>query len=83
MKRSTKFFDAICFGIGSFLTVFFLFIFTLEGLIGLGCYSAIYYPLLQKLGIGVGVALICIGLLRKYWRKHTSPYKEPEEMKDD
>jgi len=57
MKKSTKFFDAICFGIGSFLTVFFLFIFTLEGLIGLGCYRPIYYPLLQKLGIGVGVCL--------------------------
>lgn len=69
MKKSTKIVDIICFVIGPLLLVIFLFGFEHRGLIGSGYANPLYYPLESRIGIGIGVVLICIGFLRRYWRK--------------
>jgi len=72
MKRMKKFisrfFDIICFVIGPIMMVFHLLSFDYQGLVGSGP-RTIYYPDPSKLGIALGVALICIGILRKFWAK--------------
>lgn len=67
--------DVICFVVGPFITVFSIFSFEGGGsgtrMIDKGFHSSGYsYSVESKIGIGIGVALICIGLLRKHWKKH-------------
>lgn len=61
MKKRTKFFDFVCFVLGPFVVV-------------------VSYrsgrDTINDLGIAIGVALICLGFLRVYWRKSTSPHRE-------
>jgi hypothetical protein len=58
-KFLSRFFDIICFVIGPFIAVI--------------CFSYFYRPQPRYqyagIGISIGVALICIGILRKYWAK--------------
>ncbi len=65
-----KLIDLICFAFGTFLLVFSIFSFDHKGLIGMGASNPLYYPLMSKAGIGIGAALICIGFLRRNWRKN-------------
>ena len=64
--------DIVCFVIGPFLTVFFIFSFGHRGLVGSEGSNPLYYPPDSKLGIGIGVALICLGILRKHWKKRAT-----------
>ncbi len=59
MKTWSKVLDLICFVVGPFITAI--------------CLSG-YHPNSgwnndNELGIAVGIALICFGLLRKYWAR--------------
>ena len=63
MKKGTKFFDFICFVLGPFIVVVSLLSFE-HGRRGF------YFPGESKIGIAIGIALICIGFLRAYWRKN-------------
>ena len=80
MKYSAEFFDGICFGIGPFLTIFFLLSF-IDGLIidlsyegakfshALCSSDGIYdftYLSISKIGVAFGITLICLGFVRKY-----------------
>ena len=60
-KVLSKLFDIVCFVVGPVLVV--------SNFLGYSQYSS--YDRLQdaKIGIAIGVALICIGLLTKYWTK--------------
>ena len=69
MKKFNKILDIICFVFGPLLLVISIFSFEHEGLIGIGYSNPIYYPLESRVGIGIGAALICIGFLRRNWRK--------------
>jgi hypothetical protein len=76
-----RLFDVICFVIGPFITIFFLFGFGHRGPKGYvpgGGSIRLYYPLESKIGIGIGVALICIGFLRIYWRKKEWDKEKPK-----
>lgn len=78
-KNMKKFLDIIFFVVGPVLTVFFLFSFISPRT------GILYYPDESKIGIAVGIALICIGFLRIYWRKNTTPNRkvEREEKKEN
>ena len=69
MNLLKKIFDIICFVFGPSLLIISIFSFKHKGLIGTGYSNPIYYPFESKVGIGIGVALICIGFLRRNWRK--------------
>ena len=64
MKKRTKFFDFICFVLGPFVVVVSLFSFDYSSLTG-----GYYFTNESKIGIAIGIALICLGILRIYWRK--------------
>lgn len=70
VKKYSKIIDVICFVIGPFITVLSIFSFSPSHR-GLGGSRGGYYSDESKIGIGIGVALICIGILRKHWRKDT------------
>lgn len=61
----TKLIDIICFVIGPVVLVVNLISFENNML----AESLIYYPKSVRAGIGLGVALIAIGFLMKYWKK--------------
>ena len=69
MNIFNKILDIIYFVFGPFLLIISIFSFKHKGLIGDSYSNPIYYPLESKVGIGIGVALICIGILRRNWRK--------------
>jgi hypothetical protein len=72
MKQRDKIIDLICFVFGSFLLIFSIFSFDHKGLIGMAGSNPIYYPFISKVGISLGAALICLGILRRNWRKRKS-----------
>ena len=69
MKKVSKAFDVICFVIGPFITIVSLLGFRGSTLGFSGGGVRYYYSLESKIGIGIGVALICVGGLRIYWQK--------------
>ena len=60
--------DIICFVVGPFFTTYYLFDFS-HGPAGPGPFYY-YYRHNSKLGLALGVALICLGVIIRYWRKH-------------
>ena len=60
--------DIICFAAGPFFTAYYLVDFS-HGPSGPGPFFY-YYRHNARLGLALGVALICLGLLIKYWRKN-------------
>jgi hypothetical protein len=68
MKILSKIIDTICFGIGPFLTAYMIFNFKYSSF-NQGNY---YYSNESKFCIGMGVALISVGLLKRYWEKTES-----------
>lgn len=60
--------DIICFAAGPFFTAFYLFDFS-HGPSGPGPFYY-YYRYNARLGLSLGVALICLGFLIRYWRKN-------------
>ena len=61
--------DIIGFVVGPFFTAYYLLDFS-HGPAGPGPFYY-YYPQNSRLGMGLGVALICLGFLIRYWAKHT------------
>ena len=69
MKILSKIFDVVCFVLGPMcLTAVFNFSGT-----GLGVEGAVryYYTNEARLGILIGTILVCIGFLRKHWKKES------------
>jgi hypothetical protein len=62
--------DIICFAVGPFFTIYYLFDFG-HGPAGPGPFYY-YYRHNSRLGMALGVAIICLGFLIRYWRKHES-----------
>lgn len=79
MKKSTKFLDFICFVVGPLVSLLFLFSFKHYGR---GVSGSLYYPAESIIGIAIGVALVCLGFLRVYWRKNVLPNRDVEEEKN-
>jgi hypothetical protein len=78
-----RFFDAVCFVGGPIITVYFLLSVRHGGGRSGGLtegFSPIfyYYPNTSKIGMGVGIALICLGFLRIYWRKKEWDKEKPK-----
>ena len=69
MKILSKILDLICFVVGTFITVFFIFSFTGSTSSELMGSHGAYYSQESKIGIALGIALICFGILRKYWAR--------------
>jgi hypothetical protein len=67
-----KVYDIICFVVGPLITVFSIFSFTGSQTLSLGGSHGAYYSQESKIGIGIGIALICMGFIRRYWRKKES-----------
>jgi hypothetical protein len=61
--------DIIGFVVGPFFTAYYLLDFS-HGPTGPGPFYY-YYPQNSRLGMGLGVALICLGFLIRYWAKRT------------
>ena len=66
-KFLSRLFDLICFVVGPMLAAYhiFNFYYSYSELSG----GKFYYSDDSKLFIAIGVALTCIGFLRKYWTK--------------
>jgi hypothetical protein len=62
--------DIICFAAGPFFTAYYLVDFS-HGPSGSGPFFY-FYRHNARLGLALGVALICLGLLIRYWRKNES-----------
>jgi hypothetical protein len=60
--------DLICFAAGPFFTAYYLLDFS-HGPSGPGPFYY-FYRHNARLGLSLGVALICLGLLIRYWRKN-------------
>lgn len=75
MKKFSKLYDILCFVVGPILITFCIFGFRhrFSGLSG--STGQIYYPNETKLGLAIGIALICIGFLRVYWGRKKMHYK--------
>jgi hypothetical protein len=69
--------DFICFVVGPFFTTYYLFDFS-HGPAGRGPFYY-YYRHNSQLGLALGVALICLGFLIRYLRKHT-PSKSSQKL---
>ena len=68
MKILSKIIDIICFGIGPFLTAYMIFDFKSGSL----DHASYYYSNESQFCIGIGVALVSMGLLKRYWEKTES-----------
>ncbi len=64
MKINNRIIDIFTFVVGPLITIISLLSWKMK-------YNRFfYYPAEAKVGIGVGIALICFGFLWRYWRKH-------------
>jgi hypothetical protein len=68
--------DIVGFVVGPFFTVYYLLDFS-HGPAGPGPFYY-YYRHSSRLGIGLAVALICLGLLMRCWAKH-APSKSSQK----
>jgi hypothetical protein len=78
MIMAAKLSDLICFVIGPFITIGSLLGFVYHFDVGLGLRekATYFYPIslsAATIGLGIGVSLICLGILIRYRRKHASP----------
>jgi len=78
-KKEERFLDVLCFVVGPCITVFSLLCIETHRRGGGGGY---YYPTESKLGIIVGVALICFGLLRWHWKKKQDSHSPQQNRKN-
>ena len=69
MNLFKKILDTINFVFGPSLLMISIFSFKHKGLLG-GSSNPIYYSPESRVGIFIGVALICIGFLRRDWRNN-------------
>ncbi len=60
--------DIICFAAGPFFTAYYLFDFS-HGPAGPGPFYY-YYTYNSRLGMALGITLMSMGFLIRYWRKH-------------
>lgn len=67
--------DIICFVVGPFFATYYLFDFG-HGPAGPGPFYY-YYRHNSKLGLALGVTLICLGVIIRYWRKHRPSESRP------
>jgi len=70
--------DLICFVIGPFITIGSLLGFVYHFDVGLGLREkeTYFYPIslsATTIGLGIGVSLICLGILIRYCRKQAPP----------
>ncbi len=86
MKMGKKLADLICFVIGPFIAIGSLlgFVYHFDFGLGLRDKATYFYPIslsAATIGLGIGMALICLGVIIRYRREQVSGDAEKKEAR--